>query len=162
MDEYLNSFHELIELAVHSERLAIVVKFCWGLQQDIQDQIMHMGMGHPGDDDPESWYEAVVHCDENCTTNAIFNCTLPTASVCTLLTVVFPCSSTISNWAPNWPPATTFPKVNPTANRKPPKVKMEDACKPVQLSCYRCGSLDHLKPDCPLHFDIRFMTVEGK
>lgn len=60
VDEYINSFRDLIELAGYTTGLAIVVKFCRGLQKDIQDQIAHMGIRCLPDDNPDAWYEAAI------------------------------------------------------------------------------------------------------
>jgi hypothetical protein len=45
VDEYTDEFRDLIELAGYTDRLAIVIKFCRGLSQEIQDQVTTMPVG---------------------------------------------------------------------------------------------------------------------
>src|SRR5215471_625594 len=52
VDEYVDEFRELVDQAGYKEGLTIVVKFRRGLQREIQDQIAHLPIGRPGDDDP--------------------------------------------------------------------------------------------------------------
>jgi hypothetical protein len=47
VDEYTDKFQDLIELAGYTNRLAIVIKFCHGLSQEIQDQVATMPVGRP-------------------------------------------------------------------------------------------------------------------
>jgi hypothetical protein len=63
--EYTDKFRDLIKLAGYTDRLAIIIKFCCGLSQEIQDQVATMPVGQPTDDKLEDWYEAVALCDEN-------------------------------------------------------------------------------------------------
>jgi len=73
MDEYINEFHDLIDLAGYTEGLAIVMKFHKGLRHDIQDQIAQLAHGRPSDSDPSGWYEAALSCAENAEANALFH-----------------------------------------------------------------------------------------
>jgi hypothetical protein len=45
VDEYTDKFQDLIKLAGYTNRLAIVIKFCHGLSQEIQDQVATMPVG---------------------------------------------------------------------------------------------------------------------
>jgi hypothetical protein len=47
VDEYVDQFKELIEQAGYDQGLAIVVKFCQGLNKDIQDIIANIPIGRP-------------------------------------------------------------------------------------------------------------------
>jgi hypothetical protein len=60
IDDYIDEFHDLIDMAGYTEGLVIVIKFCKGLQSDIQDQIVQLPYGHPDDDNPDEWYEAAT------------------------------------------------------------------------------------------------------
>lgn len=138
-----------------------MVKFHHGLQHEIQDQIALLGTGQPNDNDPEAWYQAAIRCDENCITNAVFHSTLLVQPARVSSTLVFPRHPPSSQWTTNKTLFTTPPRtVLPSASSTPTLVKTEDLQK--KLSCFRCGSTDHLKPDCPQHFDIRFMTLDEK
>jgi hypothetical protein len=72
VDKYTDEFRDLIKLAGYTDGLAIVIKFCCGLSQEIQDQVATMPVGRPTNDKPEDWYEAAALCDENRITNAAF------------------------------------------------------------------------------------------
>jgi len=73
VDEYIDKFKDLIDLSGYTDGVAIVVKFRWGLNPEIQDYIAQMMEGHPKDDDIEEWYSAANRCDENHTANATFH-----------------------------------------------------------------------------------------
>jgi hypothetical protein len=73
VEEYINEFHNLIDLAGYMEEMAIVMKFRKGLQTDIQDQIMQLLYRCPDDNEPEEWYKVAVNCTENHHTNMIFH-----------------------------------------------------------------------------------------
>ena len=65
MDDYIDEFKDLIDLAGYKEGLAIVMKFCKGLRRDIQDQIAQLAHGRPADHDISAWYDAALCCAEN-------------------------------------------------------------------------------------------------
>jgi hypothetical protein len=65
VDEYVDEFKELIEKAGYDQGLAIIVKFCRGLNKDIQDVIANIPIGRPLDDHPQAWYDAAIQADEN-------------------------------------------------------------------------------------------------
>jgi hypothetical protein len=45
VEKYTDKFQDLIELAGYTNGLAIVIKFCCGLSQEIQDQVATMPVG---------------------------------------------------------------------------------------------------------------------
>src|ERR1700676_4862747 len=49
VDDYIDEFTELIEEAGYSDGLSIVMKFRKGLDQEVQDRIVEMVLGRPGD-----------------------------------------------------------------------------------------------------------------
>jgi hypothetical protein len=73
MDEYVDLFKDLIDLAGYTEGVAIVMKFRHGLRRDIQDQIAQLANGHPADNNIHTWYSAVLNCTENIKSNMIFH-----------------------------------------------------------------------------------------
>ena len=60
IDEYIDKFKDLIDQVEYSEGLAIVTKFCGGLQQNIQDLIAQLLMGCLEDDKLQKWYIAIL------------------------------------------------------------------------------------------------------
>ena len=156
MDEYIDEFKDLIDLAGYKEGLAIVMKFRKGLRRDIQDQIAQLAHGRPADDDPSAWCEAALCCAENLESNALFHGTTRTPMTTSIFRS-FPMAHT-SNTAP--------PRVNP-----PPPMRIPQNPVPMDIDatkrkaqppdvCYRCGEPGHRKPQCPRRFDIRHMTME--
>jgi len=65
VDEYLDEFQDLITEAGYSNPKTIVVKFCWGLDTQIQNAIATMPSGCPSDMVPTDWYTAARTIDQN-------------------------------------------------------------------------------------------------
>ena len=158
MDEYVDEFKDLIDVAGYSEGLAIVMKFRKGLRRDIQDQIAQLAHGRPDDGDPSAWYNAALCCAENLESNALFHGAIrPPAT-----------TSTFRSFAPTPPQSQTFSpsRIAPAPQARTPQypVPMDiDATKKKASTpevCYRCGEPGHRKPDCPRRFDIRHMTMD--
>jgi hypothetical protein len=49
IEEYINEFEELIDMLQYKDGLAIVLKFCHGLNATIQDKIEELGTNQPSD-----------------------------------------------------------------------------------------------------------------
>jgi hypothetical protein len=73
VDEYVDEFRDLIDMAGYKEGLAIIIKFRRGLQRDIQDQIAQLLFGRPSDDNPEAWFQAALQSAANREANAAFH-----------------------------------------------------------------------------------------
>jgi hypothetical protein len=161
VDEYTDEFRDLIELAGYTDGLAIVIKFCRGLSREIQDQVATMPVGRPADDKPEGWYEAMALCDENRITNAAFFSAKPVPTRHT--TSVFRAPQMFSATAPR---ATPMPLLPPPVPSFPAPVPMDvDAVRRRTAhpqTCYRCGQSGHLRRDCTLRHDTRYMTLDEK
>jgi hypothetical protein len=56
VNEYVDNFEELIDLLGYMDPLAIVIKFCQGLNVTIQNKIAELGKDHLGDNLPAGWY----------------------------------------------------------------------------------------------------------
>ena len=158
MDDYIDEFKDLIDLAGYKEGLAIVMKFHKGLRHDIQDQIVQLAHGHPADHDIGAWYDAALCCAENLESNALFHGssrapTIPHFRV--FPTAPAPTSSVMQpRFQQNVQPQRT--------PQNPVPMDVDVARKKAQLPdvCYRCGEPGHRKPQCPRRFDIRHMTME--
>jgi Retrotransposon gag protein len=72
IDEYVDSFGEIVDRARYFEGAHIVLKFCQGLNVKIQDHVACLTQGCPSDEIPQQWYDAAVLCDENHIANAAF------------------------------------------------------------------------------------------
>ena len=58
MDDYLDNFQALVSDTGYTDSQMLVVKFWWGLQLGIQNQIATMPYGQPANNDPDVWYRA--------------------------------------------------------------------------------------------------------
>jgi hypothetical protein len=165
VDDYVDDFQELIDQAGYKEGLAIVVKFRWGLHREIQDQIAQLAIRQPPDDEPEAWYDAATHIDENQVANALFHGgtrALPPPR----LTSVYPTPRPPLNPQPFWPTQSTpgNPTPCPTPTSAPiltdPDVTQRKMVLPV--ACHQCGKVRHFARECPQWYDIRFMSQEER
>ena len=43
VDAYINDFEDLVDLAGYSDKIGVVIKFQWGLENSIQDKIAESG-----------------------------------------------------------------------------------------------------------------------
>ena len=154
VDEYIDDFRDLVDMAGYKEGLAIVVKFRRGLQRDIQDQIATLPVGGPSDSDPEAWYQAALRCSANREANAIFHAqprmTIP------------PRPATFSTIPRSMitPPQPSSISTPPTKSEAPKKDRANVATNAGGDNCYRCGESGHFSKNCPRKYDVRFMTTE--
>jgi hypothetical protein len=161
VDEYTDEFRDLIELAGYTDGLAIIIKFRRGLSWEIQDQVATMPVGRPADDKLEDWYEAAALCDENRITNAAFFSAklVPTWHT----TSVFRVLQMFLAAAPRAAPMLLLPPPVPSF---PAPVPMDvDAVRRRTVhpqTCYQCGQSGHLRRDCTLRHDTRYMTLDEK
>ena len=81
MDEYLDEFQDLIMEAGYFDPKTIAVKFCQGLDTQIQNAIATMPSGRPSDMVPTDWYTAARTIDQNWATNEAFRSSYRTPSV---------------------------------------------------------------------------------
>jgi hypothetical protein len=65
VDMYVEEFSDLIDLSGYSDPLAIIIKFCRGLNASTQDRIAESATDRPADNDPDSWYKAARRFDLN-------------------------------------------------------------------------------------------------
>jgi hypothetical protein len=165
VDEYLDEFEELINKSGYTDPRAHVIKFRRGLNPKIQNQIAESREDRPADDQPKGWYEAARRLDQNRQANEAFRGQFNARSAPTQIHSGSASSKsatpkqtlTFANFAtPAKPsPFPTFPKA------PPPVVPMEiDAqrSKRPPPTCFRCGGVGHMVPQCPHTYDIRFMS----
>ena len=159
IDEYVDEFWELVDQARYKEGLAIVVKFCRSLNRDLQDQIAQLLIRCPNDDDPDEWYSAAIRAEENHMANHLFHGGIRVV---------------IGTQSPGPSPQMYKPRILPWASQPiPPQQAMVPNLAPMDIDatqkkrevldvCQRCGKLGHWAQDCPLQFDICYMTVKKR
>jgi hypothetical protein len=157
VDEYVDEFRDLIDMAGYKEGLAIVIKFRRGLQRDIQDQIAQLPFGRPSDDDPEAWYQAALQSAANREANAAFHGISRTTPTRTFVPIRPPAP------LPAAPRQFAF---TPTFTPPPPKNETGPVATdigrrfPTPSLCHRCGGPGHFAKDCPRRYDIRYLSLE--
>jgi hypothetical protein len=58
IDIYVDEFRDLINMISYMDSIAIVLKFCQGLNMMTQDKIAESGTNRPQDDNVDSWFKA--------------------------------------------------------------------------------------------------------
>ena len=58
VEEYIDQFAELIDLAKYHDNKMIMIKFRKGLEPGMQNRVTLLGSRAPHFDYPEGWYEA--------------------------------------------------------------------------------------------------------
>ena len=72
LDYYIDEFQDLVTDSGHTDPKMIVVKFCRGLNPQIQNAITTMASGRPSDTNPTKWYEMSCTVDKNRAMNEAF------------------------------------------------------------------------------------------
>jgi hypothetical protein len=66
VEVYIDKFKGLFDLSGYTDPIAIVLKFCRGLNSMTQDRIAKSGTDRPQDTDFNGWFKAAQHLDLNC------------------------------------------------------------------------------------------------
>ena len=72
VDDYIDQFQELIDLAEYDDDKTIVIKFQHRLDPTLQNQVVLLGDGAPDFGDPEGWCEAARRVFQNKEANKAF------------------------------------------------------------------------------------------
>ena len=72
VDDYIDQFQELIDLAEYDDDKTIMIKFRRRLDPTLQNQVALLGDGAPNFGDPEGWYEAARRIFQNKEANKAF------------------------------------------------------------------------------------------
>jgi hypothetical protein len=72
VDEYINQFQELIDVAEYNDDKTIVIKFHKGLDPTVQNKVTLIRDNTPDFEDPEGWYEAIQKVAWNTEANEAF------------------------------------------------------------------------------------------
>ena len=65
IDNYIDEFEDLVDLAGYTDAIAIVIKFRRGLDPLVQDKIAESGTDRPSDNDFAGWAKATRRFDTN-------------------------------------------------------------------------------------------------
>jgi hypothetical protein len=153
VDAYTDKFRELITLSGYTDPIAIVLKFCRGLQPSTQDKIAESGTDRPKDNDLQGWFQAACRFDLNRLANEAFRYT--SRHPATVTTTTYPARPAFSFLRQN-APMPTIPAAMPNPARVPPQSMSKVGIE----SCYRCRQSGHISSNCPLRYDICHMTSD--
>jgi hypothetical protein len=67
--ENINEFKNLVNMSGYTDPIAIVMKFCRGLNAMTQDKIAESGTDQPQDDHHHGWYKAAYQLNLHCLAN---------------------------------------------------------------------------------------------
>jgi hypothetical protein len=167
VDDYIDSFEELIDLAGLETDAGLVMKFRRGLSGSIQDKIAEM-QDAPGLDDLEGWKKAARRIYQNLEANRAFVSgqkisAQPTNRMGPLTRpfLIRPAQSTAAPSQSQYtrPPETQVvtpaPKIDITV---PMEVDATRQRRALPLICFRCRQPGHKASECPRRFDVRALV----
>lgn len=161
VDDYIDGFEELVDLAGLETDAGLVMKFRRGLSTSIQDKIAEM-KDAPFLDDLKGWKAAARRIYQNLEANRAFvsgqRTTLNQSTNRTFVpirpTLVRPSAAASSP-----PPRLVEPQVLAPAPKIDTSIPMEvDAARQrraLPLICFRCRQPGHRANECPRRFDVR-------
>jgi hypothetical protein len=167
VEAYIDEFKDLVDLSGYTDPIAIVLKFCRGLNPMTQDRIAESGTDRLGDTDFNGWFKAARHLDLNRLANEAFHLASrrpPTHSAPTPTTYAAPPCTPFS-FAHSHPPTAVTPAAMHTPSRAlPPGIPMDvnhtRTFRPLAQTCYRCGQTSHISKECDLHHDVCHMMLD--
>jgi hypothetical protein len=72
VEAYINEFKDLVDMSGYTNPIAIVLKFCRGLNAMTQDKIAETGTDRPRGNDHHGWHVATCRFDLNRLANEAF------------------------------------------------------------------------------------------
>jgi len=183
IDDYIDCFTELVEIAEADDHKLLVIHFREGLAPDPQNKVATLtGNSAPKFDDLDTWYTAARHVASVEDNNKIFEANNRASSCHQLIKPTVEFSKAFNSFCPiGIPSRPAFSGVNPpkpafqgfcpqaapfvpAASKEGPVSMDVDRTRgaPKVKTCHRCGSPDHFVAGCPCALDIRFMTLGEK
>jgi hypothetical protein len=167
VEAYIDMFKDLVDLSGYMDPIAIVLKFCHGLNLMTQDRIAESGTDRPQDRDFNSWFKAARHLDLNRLANEAFHYASRRP-----LTHCAPSPTTHSappctpfSFLHSHPPTAATPAAMHTPSHAlPPGIPMNvhrtRTLKPLTQTCYCSGQTSHISRECDLCHDVCHMTLD--
>jgi hypothetical protein len=167
-EAYIDEFKDLVDLSGYTDPVAIVLKFCKGLNLMIQDRIAKSGTDRPQDTDFNGWFKAAQCLDLNHLANEAFHYASrhpPTHSIPMLMMHSIPLHTPFSFLHSHAPPTIATPAaMHAPLHALPPGVPMDidrtRTLKPIMRTCYHCGQTAHISRQCNLCHDVCHMTLD--
>jgi hypothetical protein len=165
VEAYIDEFKDLVNLSGYMDPIAIVLKFCHGLNPMTQDRIAESGTDRPQDRDFDGWFKAARRLDLNRLANEAFYDASRrplTHSAPSPTTDSAPLRTPFSFLRSHPPTAATPAAMHTPSHALPPGIPMDvdrtRTLKPLAQTCYRCGKTGHISKECDLHHDVRVTT----
>jgi hypothetical protein len=167
VEAYIDEFKDLVDFSRYTDPIAIVLKFCRGLNSATRDRITELGTDRLQDRDFDGWFKATHHLDLNRLANEAFHYASRhplTHSAPTPMTYPTPLHALFSFLHSHPPIAVTSAAMHTPSCALPPGIPMDidrtRTLKPLTQTCYRCGQTGHISKDCNLRHDVRHMTLD--
>lgn len=152
VDDYLDSFLDLISDSGHKDPKTIVIKFRRGLNPEVSTAVATMVSGRPSDTDPQAWYDAAVRVEQVVRANKTFQA----VNTYQRTPRFQPTPSTLPN-----PPVQRYAHSNPSpGNPIPMDIDAARRSRNLPVVCPRCGKTGHKGKDCRSSFDVRRLDTE--
>jgi hypothetical protein len=167
VEAYIDEFKDLVDLSGYTDPIAIVLKFCRGLNPTTQDRITKSGTDRPSNMDFDEWFKVARCLDLNHLMNEAFHLASrcpPTHSAASRMTHSAPLCTPFSFLHSHPPSAVTSAGMHTPSRTLPPGIPMDvnhtQTLKPLAQTCYRCGQTCHISRECELCHDVRHMMLD--